>query len=196
MKFNFLTIITRLSFVFVIGVGLARNIQAANLPALQDYFRQNSEAIYVPRYCGQNVQQLVQGAQSAGIDLSGAYVLKIVGTGFLETSGFYTRTKPQDRSMLGYFHYVLVAENHVFDFDLHELLVLSLEDYIRLQFTPPYLPFRVFGMNYDPAEELKYWKVSRYEVSAVTGGSFTPTWERHLSQFVNLPGILARARVR
>lgn len=193
MKFVHIKMVLRLGIVFAFGGG---STDAANLPALQDYFRQNSETIYTPRLCGKNVQQLVQGAQDAGIDLSGAYVLKIVGAGFLETSGFYTRTKPQDRSMLGYFHYVLVAENHVFDFDLHELLVLPLEDYIRLQFTPPYLPFRVLGMNYDPAEELKYWKVSRFELSAVTRGPFTPTWEKSLSQFVSLPRLLARARIR
>jgi hypothetical protein len=85
--------------------------------------------------CGENIGRLVEEAKNQNLDLEGSYVLKIEGGGFLETSGFYTRSNPNERAMLGYFHYILVADGYVFDFDLNESLVLKLEDYVRLQFT-------------------------------------------------------------
>jgi hypothetical protein len=88
-----------------------------------------------------------------------------VGAGFLETSGFYTRGEVNERAMLGYFHFVFVADGYVFDFDLDEPLILRLEDYIRLRFLLQKLPYFIFGLYYVPEKELSSWTVSRFETN-------------------------------
>src|SRR5690606_10559228 len=110
--------------------------KAADIPALTKLFRTNFNSFYEARNCGKNIERLVEAAHEKRIDLRNAFDLRIVGGGFCETSGFYTRMVINDRAMLGYFHYVLVADNYVFDFDLAEPLVLPFEDYVRLQFSP------------------------------------------------------------
>ncbi len=170
--------------------------QAADLKSLSELFKQNFNTFYQPRLCGKNIGLLITEAQKRKIDLSNSYVLKIEGAGFLETSGFYTRNLINDRAMLGYFHYVLVADGLVFDFDLAEPLILPLEDYVRLQFTPPYLPFHVFGINFVPINELKWWTVSRFELESYI--SYTPqkTWSKKMPQVIDLNLVMGRTRVR
>jgi hypothetical protein len=169
---------------------------AADLRSLESVFRENINSFYVPRMCGENIKRLVKEAERRKIDLSNSYVLKIEGAGFLETSGFYTRGAANDRAMLGYFHFVLVADGHVFDFDLDEVLVLKLEDYIRLQFTPPYEPFYVFGMEFNAAKQLPWWTVSRFELRSYTTYYPEKTWVKKMNEFINIEKVLKRPRVR
>jgi hypothetical protein len=121
---------------------------SADVERLEKLFSKNYNSFYTPRFCGRNIEKFVNVANQKGVDLSGSCVDRIVGGGFLETSAFYSRTNPNDRVMIGYFHMVLVADGYVFDFDLGEPVVLKLQDYVRLQFTPPYEPFRIFGIDY------------------------------------------------
>ena len=80
---------------------------AADLPQLKKLFTENFDNYYQPRFCGKNTARFVSEAKKRNIDLSNSYVLKIVGGGFWETSGFYTRNNINERAMLGYFHMVL-----------------------------------------------------------------------------------------
>jgi hypothetical protein len=96
---------------FTIAILLtASTALAADLEKLTQLFQENYNTFYVPRFCGPNTARLIQAAQDQKIDLSNSYVLKIVGAGFLETSGFYTRSAPNERQMLGYFQEVVLEK--------------------------------------------------------------------------------------
>ncbi len=163
---------------------------AADIPALKELFTQKYETFYEPRFCGRNTARFVSEASRRNIDLSNSYVLKIEGAGFLETSGFYTRAGTNERQMLGYFHVVFVADHHVFDFDLAEPLVLKLEDYIRLQFTPPYEPFPIFGIAYRAKEQLAHWTATGFDGSAYIRDEETKAWEMKFPDFVDLDEVM------
>lgn len=172
------------------------NLFAADLPALKKLFQENCQHFYLPRYCGRNIAKLIDEANKKNINLDNTYVLKIEGGGFLETSGFYTRTMINERSMLGYFHMVLVSDGYVFDFDLAEPLVLKIEDYIRLQFTPPYEPYTIFGMEWISHLELPRWSVTRFEWRDYIKNNENPTWKKRMSEFVEIENILKKKRIR
>ena len=92
---------------------------------------------------------------------------------------------------------VFVADSHVFDFDLLEPLVLPIEDYIRLQFTPASEGYHVFGMLIEPRKELPYWELSAYETNAyVDSNRPTPMWEDQFQTVFDIDFILNRERVR
>lgn len=162
---------------------------AADLVGLESLFKEGLKTFYEPRFCGRNIERMLQEAVRRGIDLDGAYVLKIVGAGTFETSGFYTRGAPDQREMLGYFHVVLVAGGRVFDFDLHEPRVLELKKYVRLQFTPPNDRVVVFGVRYDAREELKWWTATRYEVGQYLNPRQREAWTKKLSEVVDLDSV-------
>jgi hypothetical protein len=169
---------------------------AADLNALSGLFQQNFDTFYRPRLCGQNISRLIFEATKKNIDLTNSYVLKIEGEGFLETSGFYTRKAINEREMLGYFHFVLVADGYVFDFDLAEPLILKLEDYIRLQFTPAYEGYTVFGIHYRPLEQLPGWTVGHFELKSYMGSAPQKTWSKRMDQIVDLKKIMKKKRIR
>lgn len=169
---------------------------ASDLRQLEALYAQNFDAYYEPRFCGRNIERLARAAFQHGIDLRGAYALKIQGAGFLETSGFYTREAKNERALLGYFHVVLVADGKVFDFDLHDPLVLDLADYVRLQFSPPREPYRVLGIQYDARAELEWWTATRYELVRGTGLAPQSTWKKRLGELVDLDVALDGRRIR
>lgn len=170
--------------------------KAADVEQLSQLFQNNYNSFYQPRMCGQNTVRLIQAAQNLNIDLSNSYVLKIVGGGFWETSGFYTRNKPNDRDMLGYFHMVLVADNYVFDFDLNEPLVLPLEDYIRLQFTLPDDSKTFFAKSFKPRQELPGWEMTRFYTEDYAKNKETIIDRMKLKDLVDLDSALDRKRLK
>jgi hypothetical protein len=178
----------------ILAVLLSLKTYSADTQSLTKLYQENYHSFYTPRFCGQNVTKLIQEAHRLNINLEGAYALKIEGPGFLATSGFYTRGYPHERAMLGYFHWILVADNMVYDFDLHEPLVLSLEDYTRVQFTPPYEPFIIWGMTYDSKKELVYWDVTRYEWKDLLKNKGTPTWKKKYHEIIDLDEMMSRTR--
>lgn len=169
---------------------------AADLRALSELFVRNYNTFYQPRFCGRNTARLITEAAKRNIDLRNSYVLKIEGGGFLETSGFYTRSAPNDRALLGYFHMVLVADGYVFDFDLAEPLVLKVEDYIRLQFTPPHEPFLIFGIKYRALEQLPSWQLTRFETLDYARNKEVPTAKGKLGQIIDLNRVMKLPRLR
>lgn len=172
---------------------LMTQLQAADVDSLIEFYKQNYRNFYRHRLCGQNIELLLKEAQEDGIDLEGAYVLKIEGSGFLETSGFYSRHGINERTMLGYFHVVLVADNIVFDFDLAGKLTPKLPSYVRLQFTPPYEPFIIFGIKYRALEQLPWWTVTRYEWrDYLLRGN--PSWKKKLSEILDLQAVMTLPR--
>lgn len=182
---------------FVLVFFISVSSFGADLNKLSILYQNNFNNFYEPRFCGENISRLLVEAQKQNIDLSNSYVLKVVGAGFLETSGFYMRNEPNNRKMLGYFHYVLVADNYVFDFDLHEPLVFLLEDYVRLQFTPPYEPFIIWGVKYDSMKELSHWSVIRYEVNEyLRTSSPRSTWTKSMPDVIKLKEVLSKKRLR
>jgi opacity protein-like surface antigen len=168
---------------------------AADLKSLTTLFKQNYDNFYQPRYCGRNTARLVSEAHKRKIDLSNSYVLKIVGGGFWETSGFYTRNNINERAMLGYFHMVFVADGYVFDFDLDEPLVLKMDDYFRLQFTPPY-PFNFYGGEARTKSELKGWTLTRYEWPDYIKNIEKPTWVKKLRDIMNVDKMVEKNPVK
>lgn len=168
-------------------------VRAADIPGLTRLFTENFNSFYEPRMCGTNIERLIEAAQKQNINLDEGYVLKIVGGGFFETSGFYTRTNPHDREMLGYFHYVLVADRFVFDFDLNKPVVLSLEDYARLQLSPP--DDHPWAKNWE--KDLSRWQVTRYDISDyMTQTELKPIWQKSLGELINVPEALSRNRLQ
>jgi hypothetical protein len=170
--------------------------QAADIPRLAQLFQQNFNSFYQPRYCGPNTARFANAAQKLNIDLSNSYVLRLVGGGFWETSGFYTRNSTTERDMLGYFHMVFVADNYVFDFDLHEPLVLPLEDYIRLQLTPSTENSNFWGKSYKPHLELPNWEMTRYKTDDYARNVETVLDKTKLKDFVDLNSVLNRKRLK
>lgn len=168
---------------------------AADIPALKKLYNENYNNFYQQRFCGRNVARFVSEANKRKINLSNSYVLKLAGAGFLETSGFYTRGNLDDRAMLGYFHMVFVADGYVFDFDLSDSLVLPINEYVRLQFTPPYDPFYVFGIEYKSKEQLKYWTVTRFEWADYIQSREVATWIKKMPEYVDLTKILMLPRL-
>ncbi len=171
--------------------------QAADVAKLTKLFQENFNNFYQPRLCGRNTARLVSEAQKLNIDLSNSYVLRLVGGGFWETSGFYTRNTTTERDMLGYFHMIFVADNYVFDFDLHEPLVLPLEDYIRLQLTPSTTNFKnIWGSNYKPHLELPGWEMTRYHTEDYGQNKETILDKTKMRDFVDLEDVLSRPRLK
>lgn len=184
------------SLIFLLTVLHASASFAADLKALSKLFKENYNTFYEYRRCGANVARLVEAAQTQGIDLRGAYPLEVRGAGFLETSGFYTRGDVDERVMLGYYHVVLVADGYVFDFDLARPLVLTLENYVRLQFTPPTAPYLVGGnIFYRPEKDLPWWRAIAYDTDGfTTTGAPKILWEKKLTELVDLERVLRLER--
>lgn len=180
-----------LIFMFLLG-----QAAAADLSVLTRLFEDHYNSLYTPRFCGQNIARFIQLAKNKKMNLSHSYVLKIMGAGFFETSGFYTRGKTQERAMLGYFHMVLVADGRVFDFDLAEPLVLKLEDYVRLQFTPPYEPFHIWGKDFVARKELPWWKVTAFSTHEYAQGREEVLWSKKVGELVSLEEVLNNDRLR
>lgn len=61
---------------------------AADLPRLKKLYEDHFDDYYDSRFCGRNTARLLTETVNRGINLSNSYVLKIVGAGTLETSGF------------------------------------------------------------------------------------------------------------
>lgn len=169
----------------------------ADLTALKALYTANYNHYYVPRFCGKGIARLIREAQARNISLSGAYVLKIKGQGFLETSAFYGRARPNDRLPLTYYHFVLVADENVFDFDLDYPIVLNIKNYFRLQFTPPFDPFYIVPASkellFKTTEELSSLELTRYELEAhLKSDSVTPTttWVKKLEEIYNVDQIM------
>jgi hypothetical protein len=182
-----------LLFIFV--VSFAKTLVAADVAALKTLYLEQYNRLYQHGMCGRNIEHFIALAEQEGIDLTGAHVLKIVGAGFLETSGFYTRQNKNKREMLGYFHVVMVANDTVFDFDLADRLTPSLANYVRLQFTPPQEPYVIFGVFYISAQELPWWTVTRYEwKDYISRSDAQVSWKKKLNQVVDLPLVLSRPR--
>lgn len=161
----------------------------ADLNALKSLYQKHYQQHYQPRFCGRNVRGFIQDAHQKRIDLTGAYVLKVEGLGFLETSGFYTRSNPGERTPLGRFHMLLVADGYVFDFDLHKPLVLTVHDYIRLQFMPPYEPYQIFGISYSGTGNPDAWLITRFNWQDYMKGQEITRWKMKLNEWVNLEKI-------
>lgn len=121
--------------------------------------------------------------------------MKIVGGGFWETSGFYTRNNINERAMLGYFHMVFVADGYVFDFDLDDPIVVKLEDYFRLQFIPPSAS-DFYGGEARTISELKGWTITRYEWADYIKNIEKPTWVKKLHEIMNVEKMVQGKRVR
>jgi len=179
---------------YLIFVLKPTKVNAANLPALKALFIETYDSHYIHGMCGKNVYEFVAEAKRQKINLEKTYVAKIIGSGFLETSGFYTRFEKNKRSMLGYFHMVFIADGHVFDFDLALQDALPLHEYVRLQFTPPYQPYRIFGVLFDPVLDFPWWEVTRYELDDYLDGIEKPTWKMKMSEFVNIEKVMAIKR--
>lgn len=170
--------------------------QAGDLSKLKGLFQETFNTLYVPRFCNQNIARFVAEAKKRSIDLSNSSVVKIEGSGFLNVSGFYTRESPNEWKMLGYFHYVLIMDGQVFDFDLAQPVVLPLDQYVRLQFTPPSLPYVIFGIKYVPSEELKWWKVSFFETSPFALSKTVLKRSGTFGEFISLENITSVPRVK
>jgi hypothetical protein len=174
----------------------SQTLLAADVESLKRLFDENYNRLYQHGMCGKNIERLLQEARRDQLDLSGSYVLKIEGAGFLETSGFFSRHNKNNREMLGYFHVVLVADGVVFDFDLADRLTPMLEHYVRLQFTPPYEPFFVFGIGFESAKELPWWQVTRYEWKDYLSQTNRPnTAKKKLGDVVNLQRVFSLPRI-
>lgn len=74
--------------------------------------------------------------------------------------------------------------------------ILKLEDYIRLQFTPPYEPFTIWGIDYRGAEQLPSWTATRYEWPDYIKGKEVKTWEKPFSKFINIEKMMQLKRAR
>ncbi len=168
---------------------------AADIESLEKLFTKNYNSFYTPRFCGRNIEKFVKVAHQNGIDLSNSYVAKIVGGGFLETSAFYSRTNPNDRVMIGYFHMVLVADGYVFDFDLGEPAVLKLSDYVRLQFTPPYEPFRIYGIDYTAKSNPGSWDVTAFETLKYGRGIESKLWKKQIKDLISMDRMMSTHRM-
>lgn len=166
---------------------------SAELKVLTSLFEVSYNQLYVHRECGKNVGRLIKEAKRLNIDLSNSYVLKIEGSDFLEVSAFYTRNHINERQMLGYFHFVLVAQGYVFDFDLDKPLVLPIEEYVRLQFTPPTLPYQFMGIDMNPRKYLPEWKVEGYSIDSYLGGQPQLLWTKKMNELINIERTLNQA---
>lgn len=181
--------------IFIFSLVTISQTFAADVKAIERLFKENYDSFYQPRYCGKNTQRLVSEAHKRKINLSNSYVMKIVGGGFWETSGFYTRNNINERAMLGYFHMVFVADGYVFDFDLDDPIVVKLEEYFRLQFIPPSAS-DFYGGEARTISELKGWTITRYEWADYIKNIEKPTWVKKLHEIMNVEKIVQGKRVR
>lgn len=177
------------NLIVLITLVLGVNSFAADIPALKKLFKSEYNSLYQARFCGQNIENFIAKAKERRINLSNSYVAKIVGGGFLETSAFYTRTKKDDRVMLGYFHMILVADGIVFDFDLGKKKILDLNSYFRLQFTPPYEPFKIYGIDYSAKGNPDYWDITGFSTEAYGSGIERKIFEKKLNRLIDMKSM-------
>ncbi len=182
--------------LILLHILLSTNTFSADIPKLKKLFIEHFNNYYTPRFCGKNTELFLQEALKRNIDISNSNVLKIVGGGFLETSGFYSRQKPNERVLLGYFHMVLMADGKIFDFDLKEPLVLDTIDYIRLQFTPKKRPYYIFGINYLEKNNPHDWKLTFYDALDYSQRKETVLKEMKIKELVDIEKMLKRKRIR
>jgi hypothetical protein len=175
---------------------IGSSTHSADIVALKNLYTDNFNNYYQPRFCGKNIRRFLEEASRRNIDLSNSYVLKVVGGGFLETSGFYTRGNINEREMLGYFHMILIADDQVFDFDLNEPLVLEKESYVRLQFTPPHEPYFIFGIDYSAKGSPGDWNLTAFDRKDYTKGDETTLWKMKMKKYINIKKMLNIERVR
>jgi hypothetical protein len=179
-------LLTKFYFLFFIFL----KVEAADLKKLTSLFKEIYETHYTPNYCGKNIQQFLNFADNAGIDLNNAEVWKVMGNGFWETSGFHTRLSTSDRSMLGYFHMILIADDYIFDFDLHGAHVVSKYHYARLQFTPAHNPFPVTrSAKIDFHKDLNGWTIEAFDAKDYSKNITTKLWKKNFLD-IFLPNIL------
>lgn len=181
-------------YILFVACTIAGDAGAADVARLTELFQRGYNSLYTPRMCGLNVERFALRAREENIDLSGAYVLRFVGGGFWETSGFYARGNPNQREMLGYFHFVLVAEGRVFDFDLARPCVLPLAEYIRLQFTPNLEPYDARRDRQDMRRGLPFWEIERIEIDQILAGSTKATWRGRLSDILSIDEVFKLRR--
>lgn len=164
---------------------------AGDLPKLSRFFKKNYDNFYQEGFCGRNIIKLLVEAEKAGIDTSGAEVLQFISDGFIKVSGFYTRGKKHQWKALGYFHHtVLEMDGHIFDFDLAEPRVLKSNDYIRLQFTPPTEPFKIFGLDYSAKGNPSDWRVRGIDAEKIKTQGDVVLWEKKVKEYFDMTSIM------
>jgi hypothetical protein len=181
-------LLTKFYFLFILFI--FQKVEAADLKKLTTLFKQMYETHYTHISCGRNIQQFLVFADKAGIDLNNAEVWKVKGNGFWATSGFHTRLSTSDRTMLGFFHVILIADNYIFDFDLHGGYVLSKYHYARLQFTPAQNPFAVASsQKIDFHEDLVGWTIEAFDAINYSKNAETKLWMKNFLD-IFLPNII------
>jgi len=178
VKFKFTFILVICSFLFT------SKAFTADTKALTSLYKSGYNSMYHPRYCGRNIEGFLKEAKKRNIDLSNSYVLNIEGGGFLETSGFYTRGKKGERANLGYFHIILLADDMIYDFDMDSPKVLTLNNYVDLQFRPPFEPFKVFGIDYTKNGNPGSWSVEVFDLQDYARGIETTLHKGRLKDFI------------
>jgi len=182
---------TKLFFFLSLSMFFFPRVEAADLKKLISLFEKIYNSHYTPVMCGRNIQQFLEIADASGIDINNTEVWKVKGSGYWETSGFHTRTSTTRRSMLGFFHVVLFAEGHVFDFDLQGPHVLKMYQYARLQFTPPHNPFPVGSLRYDFHKDLQKWTIEAFDANDHIKNIQTSLWKKKFIDVFSLESLFS-----
>ncbi|MDH4467559.1 MAG: hypothetical protein QE271_05825 [Bacteriovoracaceae bacterium] len=164
---------------------------AADVKKLTSLFEKIYNTHYTPVLCGKNIQKFLALAEQAGIDLNNSEVWNVKGNGHFETSGFHTRSSTTRRSMLGFFHVILYADGHIFDFDLQGPHVLNTYQYARLMFTPPSNPFPVGSVRHDFHKDLKGWTIEAFDAKDHIQNIQTSLWKRKFMDVISLEKLFS-----
>jgi hypothetical protein len=170
----------------------------ADLEKLETLFAETFVSNYQPRFCGENVKRFVTQAVSRGIDLSGASIYRIVG-GAWNLQTFAARGLRSGSAQPFEFHWILVADRKVFDYDYTDRAqVIALEEYIPSMFIPrtPY----VMG-NFDPLHELRDRIVfTAFDALAFVKNGYSavglPSRNYKASELVDLEKVISTAQCR
>jgi hypothetical protein len=186
--------------ILTLAVGSMSSLSAhaADLEKLETLFTETFVSNYQPRFCGENIKRFVAQAAARGIDLSGASIYKIVG-GAWNLQTFAARGLRPGGAQPFEFHWILVADGKVFDYDYTDRAqVITLEEYIPSMFIPR---SRYEMGNFDPVHELRERIVfTAFDALAYVKNGYAtaglPFRNAAASELVDLDKVISKAQCR
>lgn len=199
MQFVMKTIRTASALLFALGILLITvSVQAADLPRLTTHFSDTFVSNYAPRFCGENITRLIEQSVEAGIDLENAFIVRIEGTGFWMTQGFAVRGRAFGDYQSWTFHYVLVADGQVFDYDFTDRpRVTPFADYVFEMFVPPAENrFREYQYERTLRESFRFTfhDARAYAANRSSTRGLAPAKTAWLPELLDIEALLARPR--
>jgi hypothetical protein len=178
--------------IFLLFSGVS---SAADIPQLTDLFRETFVEAYTPRFCRDNVGRLIAAADKSGIDMRGAELVKLSSPDFWELNAFSARGYRLGDRRFFYFHYVLIADGYVFDYDFTDrAVILKVEDYFYEMFVPKApvdIPYD-YKKSFRSIFQLEAYSIPEYIKNGKSTAGIVPV-TTDLAEYLDVEKIIEKA---